>query len=113
MKRFPCVSLGVISMVSVKSAVSSAGVLCLGVLAALGIYAACVLVTFVLGGSFYSMTLGAVVAPVVILVIVFYRWMWRRAVTSWPTIAAMAVTQVVIAALAVQDSPSAAFMWFH
>jgi hypothetical protein len=85
--------------------------LSLGVLAALGIYAACVLATFLFGGLFYSVTLGAVVAPMVAFAIFIYRWKWRRARTSWPMIGAMGVTQVLIAALAIQDSPTTALMW--
>lgn len=85
----------------------------LGVFTALGIYAACVLVIFLLGGSFYSVTLGAVAAPVVALVVLIYRWRRRPAVTSWPMIATMMVTQIVIAAFAIQDSPSTALMWLH
>ena len=61
-------------MSSVKRALSMAGVLGLGVLAAIGIYLACAVVTVLSGGMFYSVTLGAVVAPVVAIVIVIYRW---------------------------------------
>ncbi|CAA0091657.1 Uncharacterised protein [Mycolicibacterium vanbaalenii] len=100
-------------MTTVKRALSTSGMLCLGVLAATGIYLACVLVTFMLGGMFYSITLGAMVAPVVAFVIFAYRWTRRRATTAWPLMTAMVVTQVVIAAAAFLDSPSTATMWFH
>jgi hypothetical protein len=100
-------------MSSVKRALSTAGMLCLGVLAALGIYVACGLVTFLLGGLFYSVTLGAIVAPVVAFAILAYRWTWRRTDTSWPMLGAMMVVQLVIAVLAVHDSPSTALMWLR
>lgn len=100
-------------MTSVKRALSTPGMLCLGVLAAVGIYLACVLVTFLLGGLFYSVTLGAMVAPVIAFAILAYRWTRRRATTAWPLVTAMVVTQVVFAALAFLDSPSTALMWLH
>lgn len=100
-------------MSSVKRALSTAGMLGLGVLAAIGIYLACVVATFLAGGWVYSITLGAQVAPVIAMAIVIYRWTRRRATTSWSMMAAMVATQVVLAVLAFLDSPSAALMWFH
>ena len=97
----------------VKTVPRMAKMVCLGVAAAVAIYVACVLVTFVLGGMLYSVTLGAMVAPAVAIAIVGYRWTWRRATTAWPLLISMVTTQVVIAALAFLDSPSTALMWFH
>lgn len=100
-------------MTTVKHALSTAGMVCLGVFAAVGIYLTCVLVTFILGGMFYSVTLGAMVAPVVAVAIFAYRWTRRRPTTAWPLVTVMVVTQVVIAALAFLDSPPTASMWFR
>lgn len=100
-------------MTSAKQAGSIAAKLGLGVLAGIGIYLVCVLVTYLLGGMYYSVTLGALVALAVSVVILAYRWMRRRTATSWPMVGAMVAVQVVIAALAVQDSPSTALMWLR
>jgi len=113
MRRFRSEWWGVTDVTTVKHALSTAAMVCLGVAAAVGVYLACVLVTFVLGGMFYSMTLGAMVAPVVAFAIFAYRWTRRRETTTWPLVTAMVVTNVVIAALAFLDSPSTALMWFR
>lgn len=96
-----------------KRTLSTTGLIGLGVLAAIVLYVLCVLVTFVLGGLFYSVSLGAVVAPVVALAILLYLWFWRRDATSWPIVVTMLVVQIGIAALAFHDSPSTALMLFH
>jgi hypothetical protein len=93
-----------------KRALSMTGLIGLGVLAALVLYVVCVLVTFLLGGLFYSVSLGAVFAPVVALAILGYLWVWRRDATSWPIVVTMLVVQIVIAAFAFHDSPSTALM---
>jgi len=100
-------------MTTVKRALSATGMVSLGVLAAVGIYLACVVVTFLLGGWVYSVTLGAQLAPLIAAVIVIYRWTRRRSTTSWPMMSAMVATQVVLAVMAFLDSPSTATMWFH
>lgn len=100
-------------MTSVRHALSTAGFVCLGVIAAFGSYLACVVITLLLGGLFYSVTLGAMVAPVITFAIFVYRWTRRRTTTPWPLVTAMVVTQVVIAGLAFLDSPSAALMLFR
>ena len=76
-------------MTSAKQAGSIAAKLGLGVLAGIGIYLVCVLVTYLLGGMYYSVTLGALVALAVSVVILAYRWMRRRTATSWPMVGAM------------------------
>jgi ABC-type lipoprotein release transport system permease subunit len=96
-----------------KRTVSVTGLVGLGILAALGLYVVCVLVTFILGGLFYSVTLGAIVAAFVALVILAYLWGRRRNATSWPVVVAMVASQLAIAALAIQDSPSTALMLFR
>lgn len=100
-------------MASTKDASRIAAKLGLGVSAGIGIYLACVLVTVLLGGMYYSVTLGALVALAVSVVILAYRWMRRRSTTSWSLVGAMVGVQVVIAALAVRDSPSTALMWLR
>lgn len=77
------------------------------------LYLVCVLVTFLLGGIYYSVTLSVLLAPAVSAVIMAYRWLRRRPATSWPMVGAMVTVQVAIAALAVQDSPSTALMWLR
>ena len=96
-----------------KRTVSVTGLVGLGILAALGLYVVCVLVTFILGGLFYSVTLGAIVGAFVALVILAYLWGRRRNATSWPVVVAMVASQLAIAALAIQDSPSTALMLFR
>lgn len=105
--------VGGTSMSFVKRALSTAGMLGLGVLAAIGIYLACVVATFLAGGWVYSIALGAQVAPVIGTAIVIYRWTRRRITTSWPMMAAMVVTQVVMATLAFQDSRLTVLMLLH
>ena len=96
-----------------KRALSTAGFVGMGVLAAVALYVVCVVAVFLLGGLFYSMTLGAVLAVVVALLIVLCLWTRRRDTTSGPLAVAMLGSQIVIACLAIYDSPSTALMLFH
>ncbi|TQR88020.1 hypothetical protein D8S82_02840 [Mycobacterium hodleri] len=96
-----------------KRTLSTAGFAGMGVLAAVVLYVVCVVAVSLLGGLFYSMTLGAMLAAVVALLIGFYLWTRRRRNTSGPLVVAMLGAQVVIAGLAIHDSPSTALMLFR
>jgi hypothetical protein len=96
-----------------KRTLSTAGFVGMGVLAAVALYVMCVVVTSLLGGLFYSMTLGAMLAVVVALIIVLCVWIRRRHTISGPLVVAMLGSQIVIACLAIHDSPSTALMLFH
>jgi hypothetical protein len=100
-------------MTTVKRALCATGMFGLGILAAIGIYLACVIVAFLLGGLFYSLTLGGLIAPLVAVVIVIYRWTRRRSTTSWPMMSAMVATQVTLAVWLFLESPSLTRTWFH
>ncbi|MCH9731917.1 MAG: hypothetical protein K0U84_19955 [Actinomycetia bacterium] len=61
---------------------------------------------------FYSVTLAAMLAPVVAIAILVYLWSRRCGTTPWPLVTTMVATQIVIAALAFLDSPQTALMWW-
>lgn len=82
-------------MTSAKHAGSIAAKLGLGVFAAIGNYLVCVLVTYLLGGMYYSVTLVALVALSVSVAILTYRWVRRRTATSWSMVGAMMPVQAV------------------
>ena len=96
-----------------KRTLSTAGFVGMGVLAAVALYVVCVVVMSLLGGLFYAMTLGAVLAMIVALIIVLCVWIRRRHNISGPLVVAMLGSQIVIAGLAVHDSPSTVLMLFH
>lgn len=89
------------------------GQLGLGVLAGIGLYILCVLVMLILGGLTYSITLGALLAGVVSILIATYLVVRKRDTTSWPIIGGLVSFSVTWAVLAILDSPSTAFMWFR
>jgi hypothetical protein len=96
-----------------KRTLSTAGFVGTGVLAAVALYVVCIVVMSLLGGLFYSMTLGAVLALIVALLIVLCLWIRRRHTISGPLVVAMLGSQIVIAGLAIYDSPSSALMLFR
>lgn len=96
-----------------KRTPSTAGFVGVGVLAAVALYVVCVVATTLLGGLFYSMTLGAMLAVVIALLIGLYLWTRRRHNTSGRLLVAMLGAQIVIAGLAIHDSPSTALMLFR
>ena len=96
-----------------KRTLSTAGFVGTGVLAAVALYVVCIVVMSLLGGLFYSMTLGAVLAVIVAPIIVLCLWNRRRHNTSGTLVVAMLGSQIVIAGLAIHDSPSTALMLFR
>jgi cytochrome c oxidase assembly factor CtaG len=102
-----------IEMSDMRRAVKTTGRIAVGVLAGIGLYILCVLIMFLLGGLFYSVTLGALLAGVVSLVIAAYLGVRKRETTSWPVVGGLVAFSLVWAVLAILDSPSTAFMWFR
>jgi len=92
---------------------ATAGKLGVGVLAGIGLYLLCVLVMFAFGGLTYSITLGALLAGAVSLVIAVYFAVRKRESTSWPIIGGLVAFSLLWAILAALDSPSTAFMWLR
>jgi hypothetical protein len=96
-----------------KRTLSTVGFAGMGVLAAGALYVVCVVVTSLLGGLFYAMTFGAMLAVVVALIIVLCLWIRPRHNISGPAVVGMLGSQIVIACLAIHDSPSTALMLFR
>lgn len=96
-----------------RRAVKTTARFAIGVLAGIGLYVVCVLVMFLLGGLSYSVTLGALLAGVVSLVIAGYLGVRKRESAPWPIVGGLVAFSLIWAVLAILDSPSTAFMWFR